>query len=152
MNKNLITKIGLVAAGVLTPILLACIYFATKFGSGTGYDTFEYVPHLGDLGATFTQAVIYIAPMLMLITGLLLLVSAVLTLLAQLNVIKSEKLAKVLRVVNMVLAIVLTVLAVFAFIFMLVEKLTPGVGLYFLLLTGALAIVCAVLDRAWSKK
>lgn len=145
-NKSLITNICLSVVSVLVLVFLALPFL----GQISGYDFLQLLQYLGQMD--FGTALVYIAPLFMLIASIVLLIFSVLNLLGDLNVIKSEKLLKVSRIVSLVAAIVLAVFVLLAFILILAKEATPAYALIISLILGIAALAGSILICVWNKK
>jgi len=148
-NKNLIANICLASIGVLALIFLALPHLGGLFAI-SGYNCFEFLSSLGMMD--FRTAIIYIAPLVILIAGLVILAFSALNILGNLNIIKSETLLKVSRILNLIASIVLTLFAVLAFVFIITYEASLGAGLIINLVLGVVAIVGSALVLVWNKK
>lgn len=146
-NKSLITNICIALLSALVIGFLALPYVEGI----SGYNCFDFLPYLSE-GVDFDVALVYIAPLFMLIASAITLIFSVLGLLGDLNVIKSEKLLKIARLVNMIAAIVLVVFTLLAFILIFVLGSTPAYGLIINLVLTIVVVVAAVLNFVWSRK
>ena len=145
-NKSLILNIALVAVSALVLVFLALPYCI----DANGYEFLEGIKYVGEMD--FSSALIYVTPLILLISSILLLASSVLGLLGSVKVIKSEKLAKVIKIVNIVLTGIIAFFAVVAFIILLVKDfVSPQVGIILNLIVGVAALVASILDLVWKK-
>jgi len=145
-NKSLITNICLTALSVLVVVFLALPYVDVL----SGYDCFQGLQFLGHVPVDI--ALIYIAPLFMMLAAVITLIFSVLGLLGDLNVIKSAKLLKAARVVNLVAAIILAVFTLLAFILAFVVGASPAVGLILNLVFAIAILVGVILNRVWNRK
>ena len=145
-NKSLITNISLALLSVLVIAFLALPYVTPL----SGYDCFEGLQFLGDVPADI--ALIYIAPLFILLAAVVTLIFSVLGLLGDLNVVKSAKLLKAARVINLVAAIILAVFVLLGFILAFVVGAEPGVGLILNLVFALVILAGTVLNRVWNRK
>lgn len=145
-NKSLISNICLISLSVLVLIFLAL----PLIGGISGYQMLEALGYIG--GAEFALVLVYIAPLFMLLASIVLLAFSIVNLLGTLNVIKSEKLLKISRIINLVAGIVLALFALVAFIIIFVEGGTPAYGLILNVIFAIAAIVFVSLELKWAKK
>ncbi len=144
-KKSLITNICLASVGVLALIFLALPYL---FASG--YETLSVLGALA--GAEIAEALVFIAPLFFLLSAIALIVFAGLGILCDTKVIKSEKLLKAVRIVNLVASIVFTLFALVAFLIIVILGAPFSIGLILNLLAAIGAIVVASLAFAWGRK
>lgn len=145
-NKSLITNICLSVISVLVFVFLALPFI----GKISGYDLLQTLEYLGHMDAGV--ALVYIAPLFMIIASALVLVFSVLNILGDVKVIKNKTLLKVSRIVSLVATIILAVFALLAFIFILANEATPAYALIVCLVLGLVALACSILTSVWSKK
>lgn len=144
-NKSLISNICLSAASVLILVFLALPFV----GNVAGYNYLQAIKYIG--GANIEIALIYIAPLFIMIASIVLLVFSILNILGNVNVIKSEKLLKASRIINLVAAIILTVFAVLAFVLIFALGATPAYGLIINVVLSIVALVASILTFVWKK-
>ena len=145
-NKSLIMSIVTAAAG-----LLGLVFLALPFVPRTsGYNFFELLQYVGEM--PFDYALLYLAPLFMFITSLLLLGFGIVNILGATKVIKNEKFVKVSKIIALVAASVFVLFAVFAFIWLIVKGNSIGAGLVLLLVVALAALVASILDLVWRKK
>ncbi len=145
-NKSLVANICLAVLSVLVIAFLALPYV----GVTSGYDTFEALRFLNGIGGGV--AFVYIAPLFMLLAGLVLLVFSVLNILGDLNVIKSEKFLKISRVMALVAAVVVALFALIALICICVEGAEPAAGLIINLILALTTVAGTSLVFVWGRK
>lgn len=145
-NKSLITNSCLIGLSTLVLIFLAL----PAVFSLSGYNCLEGLGYIG--GAYVTETLVYISPLFMLLGAIVLLAFSIIALLGNVNVIKNDKFLKAARIINLVATCVIALFAFIAFICLLVEGATPGIGLILNLIFSIGAVACASLTVAWDKK
>lgn len=144
-KKSLITNICLASLGVLTLVFLALPYMGVS-----GYDTLSVLGLLG--GADVAEAMIFIAPLFFLLAAITVIAFATVGILCDTSVIKSEKLLKAARIVNLVASIVFVAFALAAFMICIILAGTITVGIILNLIAAIGATVVASLAFAWGRK
>ena len=143
--KSVITNAVLILVGVLFLVFMSQAYETVKYmGSITGYDFvettgFKYLP-------TKTQYMVVSGIFTIIFVSVLLLVT-ILCLLTSLNVIKNEKVAKILNIVNVVAAALTVVFAV-SVLGVLADSISGATGVsvgWALILNVILSVVALVL-------
>lgn len=145
-NKSFIANICLSAFSVLAIVFLALPYF----GAASGFDTFKMLSYVTNMD--FGEAMVFVAPLMMMIASILVLVFSVLNLLGNTKVLKSEKLLKVSRIIALVASIVLVLFALAGFVILLVYGTTPAYGLIINLVLAIATVVGTALVVAWKNK
>ena len=146
MKKSLIANICLTAVSALL-----LVFLALPFVEGiSGYKLFEGLQLIGYM--PFEYKLLYLSPVLTLVFAIIALAFAVVNLLGDLNVIKSEKFLKVARIIMVVVAAILAVVALVTVIIVAVNGFAPAVGLILILIATAAAVAGSVLQLIWNRK
>ena len=134
MNKKGVIFNSIVAGLGLFTIIFMAIPYASIL---TGFNMMTYGDGLYVVGGIFT-----------LIAGIVMLGAGVVGLLCDLNVIKSETLKKVFKIVVLVATIVAVVANVLVFIMFIADGIISlvGAGLILNILAAAGALVCGILN------
>lgn len=141
MNKSLISKIILVASGVLSLIFLA-VPFAVELSG------FNWLSLMGDaFKVDFAIALICLSVLVILLASIVLAISSVLTLLGEFKFVKSEKILNIAKKINFIVSIVLCSAVVLPFILLLVKGYSLGIGCILILVLAGAGLVASVLDR-----
>ena len=139
-------------AGIAALCALIIGFLALEFVAGmTGYgflQAFEVLRYIDDVTILF----IYLAPLFILIFGILLLAAAAVNLLGELKVIKCAKLLKVFKIVKVALAGVIVFVALLTLIFTLVNEAALNVGFILIMVLALAGLAGAILDLVWKRK
>ncbi len=152
MNKKSLILNSIVAGlSVLFIAFMALPYAATAVASVSGYDILQF------LKINSAETILLgLCVLLGLIAACLLVVSAGYAILRAANVVKTEKLDKVVKILNLVLTIILAALAIAVLVIVIVKMVVPsegtiGVGVGMIINTiisiGALVLVCLNLKK-----
>lgn len=141
-NKNLVTNIIAVASSALMLVFMAMPFFA----GASEYYLFQTVQYVFEIGH-FDIAIIYLSPVVTLISSLLCLGFGIVNLLGVLNKIKSEKLLKASRIVVFVTSIVLLAYLVVSAIILFVREATPQIGLILLVAAAIAVLVTSIMNK-----
>lgn len=138
MNKKGVILNSVIAGlGLFTIIFMALAYVSMGIVGMSGFNLMSGgVPALILIGSIFT-----------LIAGLVMLGGGVLGLLCDANVIKSETVKKVFRIITLVAVIVAVVANIFVMIGLIIEQMISmiGIGLILNLIISIGALVCGIL-------
>ena len=163
--KNVILNAGMIIAGILMYVFMACATFTPKGLPGEeSVNLFDFMKKGVQESNQFMSAtglnLAVVAGYFIAIFAAIMIVVAIVNLLCNLGVIKNAKVAKILNIVNMVVSIVIAIAAILVVVGMGSYVSANKMGGYAKigwaaivnLIVGVLAAACGVLGFVWGKK
>ena len=154
-GKSLLVNGAIALVGVLVLVFMSQAYLSVAgFSIGSGYDMMEI-----SSGMPARYVVLALANIFVCVVAALLVLAAVLSILADCGVIKSEKLAKVVNASKLVLTILAVVFAVLSLVMLIVINqkdmngmASMGWALIVNLVLAVLGLAAAVASKLLNKK
>ena len=159
--KNVILNAGMIIAGILMYVFMACANVSTVGGSANLFDFMkEGVQESNQFMSATGFNLAVVAGYFIAIFAAIMIVVAIVNLLCDFGVIKNVKIAKILNIVNMITSILVAIFALLALIgcavycndVSILTKTTLGWAAIVNLIVGVLAAACGVLGFVWGKK